>query len=327
MEKSNKSRVLLTRTVLEKYSDEEHLLSTNDIIKILRQEYGISVHRTTLAKDIKRLTDSGMDINCVHSTQNKYYVESRRFQLPELKLLVDAVASSKFITEKKSYELIKKLGRFTSVYNQERLKRNIRAESRVKPDNECSFYIVDAINTAINKNKKISFKYFDYDVKKQKILRNDGNEYIFSPYCLVWNGDYYYVVGFSDKHKDTSTFRVDRIESAPSVLNEDALPMPKDFNISDYFKTVFQMYDQRRRTVELKCTVDMMKIIIDRFGHEVKTRVLDSEHFKAVVTVALSPNFFGWLFGFGGKIKIIAPQNVKEQYIELLKAELENNTN
>lgn len=324
MEKDNKKRLMLMQKVLEKYSDEEHPITTAQIMNILEQEYGMKIHRTTVGKDINDLIEMDVDVQCVRSTQNKYFIGTRYFELPELKLLVDAVASSKFITEKKSYELISKLGGFASVYQQDEIKRNIQTESRIKPNNERSFYIVDAINTAINKNKKIRFTYFDYNINKEKVLRNDGKPYLFSPYSLVWNGDYYYVVGYSDKHMDIGVFRVDRIDSTPTILEESAMPMPRDFNISDYTKTVFQMYDAQRVTVELECTAEMMKVIIDRFGEDVKTEVVDAEHFKATVEVSLSPNFFGWLFGFGGKIKLISPQWVVEKYKEMLETEIYN---
>lgn len=324
MEKDNKKRLLIMKEILEKYSDEDHPITTVQIIDILKNEYGMSTHRTTVAKDIAGLEEMGVDVQSQRSTQNKYFVGSRHFELPELKLLVDAVASSKFITEKKSYELISKLSSFASTYQQETIKRNIRTESRVKPNNERTMYIVDSINDAINRGKKIKFKYYDYDIHKNKQLRNDGKAYTFSPYTLVWNGDYYYVVGYSDKHNSIGNFRVDRIDSTPEILFEMAVPMPSDFNVSDYIKKVFQMYDAKHETVQLKCTRDMMKVIIDRFDDDVPTKVVDENHFVATVEVALSPNFYGWLFGFGDKIRLIGPDNVVKEYRELLKKELDN---
>ncbi len=324
MEKDNKKRLMLMKEVLEKYSDEDHQLTTVQIMDILDREYGMKIHRTTVGKDITDLQDMDIDVQSQRSTQNRYFIGSRFFELPELKLLVDAVASSKFITERKSYELISKLGSFASTYQQESIRRNIRTESRIKPDNERSLYIVDSINDAINRGKKIKFKYFDYDVRKQKQLRNDGNAYVFSPYTLVWNGDYYYVVGYSDKHQNIGNFRVDRIESAPEILFDMAVPMPADFNISEYIRTVFQMYDAKHETIQLRCTADMMKVIIDRFGEEVETKVQDENHFIATTEVSLSPNFYGWLFGFGDKIRLTGPENVVKEYKALLKKELEN---
>ena len=194
--------------------------------------------------------------------------------------------------------------------------------SRIKPNNERSFYIVDCINDAINQGKKVQFTYFEYNASKEKVLRNDGKPYVFSPYTLVWNGDYYYVVGFSHKHGKTGTFRVDRIESTPEILEERAQPVPADFSISEYTKTVFQMYDEQRVTVELTCENEMMKVIIDRFGEDVYTEIIDSEHFKVRTQVSLSPNFFGWLFGFGEKIALTEPDRVVQRYKEMLEKAL-----
>ena len=322
MDKDNKKRLMLMKEVLEKYSDEDHPITTVQIMEILEKEYGMKVHRTTVARDVADLADMGVDVQSQRSTQNRYFVGSRYFELAELKLLIDAVASSKFISENKSYNLLSKLSSFASVYQQESVKRNIRIESRIKPDNERSLYIVDSINEAINKGKKIKFRYYDYDISKHKQLRNDGKPYVLSPYTLVWNGDYYYVVGYSDKHKSIGNFRVDRIESTPEILFDMAVPMPADFNISEYIRTVFRMYDACHETVQLKCTADMMKVIIDRFDDDVQTKVVDENHFIATVEVALSPNFYGWLFGFGDKIRLIGPDYVVEEYRGRLMDEL-----
>ncbi len=324
MEKENKIRVSLVQEILEKYSDENHPITTNQIVEYLIKDYGMPIHRTTVAKDVAALKNMGVDVQINRSTQNRYFIGSRYFELAELKLLIDAIASSKFISEKKSSLLVKKLDKFASIYQREEIKRNVCAEERIKPANEYSFYISDAINTAINKNKKISFLYYDYDNKKEKQLRNDGKPYKFSPYTLVWNGDYYYVVGFSDKHNKIGTFRVDRIYKIPDILDEEAVEMPNDFNIADFTKTVFQMYDSEHKKVKLRCDNALMKIIIDRFGEQADTRPLDENTFELIAEVSVSPNFFSWLFGFGGEIQITYPDDVKEKYIKMLKNTIDN---
>lgn len=324
MDKDNKKRLILMQEILEKYSDEEHPLTTATIMDILETEYGMKVHRTTVGKDIAQLLEMGVDVQCQRSTQNRYFVGTRYFEMPELKLLVDAVASSKFITEKKSNDLIAKLDRFASIYQRENIKRNICTESRIKPDNEYTFYIVDRINEAVNRKKQISFTYFEYDAEKNKVLRNNGNPYIFSPYTLVWNGDYYYMVGFSHKHSKLGTFRVDRICSTPEILADDAVEMSAEFNISEYTKKVFQMYDEEYVVVHLLCKNDMMKVIIDRFGDDVHTEICDDEHFIVITEVSLSPNFYGWMFGFGENIKLISPEYVKNIYRKMLSDELDS---
>lgn len=328
MENESKVRILYLYKILNELSDEAHPISTVELIKLLNDRYGVQAHRVTISKDIGVLEQCGADIVTINTTQNKYFIGSRLFELPELKLLIDAVESSKFITEKKSEELVKKLSSLASVNQAERLKRNLCTANRIKPGNEMIYYIVDAINEAINKKKKISFQYFEYDAKKEQKLKNGGKKYLFSPYTLAWNGDYYYMVGFSDKHNKIGAFRVDRIMSQPDIMDDDATPPPADFNIVDFTKSVFDMYDSEHIVVELRCDNSLMKTMIDRFGKDVSTKPYSISEFKATVEVSASPTFYGWVFGFGGKIEILSPKNVretyKEQVMQVLK-ELENN--
>ncbi len=322
MENEGKLRLLYTYKLLCELSDEEHPLSTNQLIELLRDRYGISTHRITLASDIQALQDFGVDIYKTGSSQNMYFIASRDFDLPELKLLMDAVASSKFITEKKSQELMKKLSGLASVNQAASLKRNLSAEGRLKQGNEKIYYIMDAINEAINRGVKISFKYFQYDVAKRRRLRHGGQVYVFSPYNLVWNGDYYYAVGYSDKHGGIACFRVDRIAGIPELLDETAQPQPEDFDVSVFLKTVFSMYNSPGSDVELTCQESTMDAVIDRFGEDVQTRINPDGTFTARAHVAVNPVFFGWVFGFGGKIKITAPEQVRQRYAELVRAAL-----
>ena len=220
-----KPRILYLKKILEERTDEEHPLSTTQLINILNDEYGISAHRTTVTKDIAALQEFGMDIVTIHSTQSKYFVASRKFELPELKLLIDAVESSKFITKKKSETLIEKIHTMTSPGQVAKLKRNNYVVNRIKPDNEQIYYIIDAINDAINAGKQISFQYYDYTGLKKKVLKNKGEVYKLSPYKLLWCGDYYYVLGYSEKKSKVINFRVDRIASKPEILDKDIIPM------------------------------------------------------------------------------------------------------
>ena len=236
-----KPRILYLLKVLQERTDEEHPLTTSQLIEILNTEFGIYAHRTTISKDIAALVDFGVDIVTIHSTQSKYFVASRKFELPELKLLIDAVESSKFITEKKSRALINKIHSLTSEGQVSKLKRNNYVAGRIKPDNEQIYYIVDTINDAINDGKKISFQYYDYTGLKKKVLKNKGEVYTLSPYHLVWCGDYYYVIGYSDKKNKVVTFRVDRIAANPKMLEADIVPQPDDFELADFTKEVFNM--------------------------------------------------------------------------------------
>lgn len=216
-------------------------------------DYGIAAHRVTIYEDVTQLKDFGVDIYTIKSTQNKYYLASRLFDLPELKLLIDAVESSKFITEKKSRVLSEKLTSLASVNQSSELKRNISITGRIKAGNEQIYYIMDALNAAINKGKKVSFPYFEFYAGKRKRLKNEGVPYVLSPYTLTWNGDNYYVVGWSDKHNKIATFRVDRIYQVPEILSEDAVPKPKKYNIGEFAEKAFQLYDSEHAEVELVC--------------------------------------------------------------------------
>ena len=313
-------RILYMYQLLLKYTDQDHPLTTNQIRALMEKEHGLTMHRTTVSSDVELLNYAGYPIHVKRSRANKYYLEEGQFQLAELKILIDAVESSKFITEKKSAELVEKLTRLTSETNAEDLKRHLYPSGRVKSGNEKGYYIVDAINSAINSGKRISFLYTDYNMKKQQILRNEGNPYTVSPYALVWNGDYYYLVGWYHEKERMNTFRVDRILTQPTVLREDAEPQPEDFDISKYTREVFRMYDtQETAAVTLLCDSSVMRGIIDKFGEDVRVRARDESHFAVTVTVCPSPTFYGWIFQWGGLIKIEGPADVKEGYFEIAR--------
>ena len=206
----SKSRLLYILKYLWQNTDAEHYATTADILAFLKGN-GISCDRKTIPGDIAKLCDIGIDIEEERSRENRYSLSSHLFTLPELKLLIDAVESSKFITVKKSAELIEKLSQMTSIHQAAELKSNLYVSERVKPLNEQIYYLVDNINTAINRGKQISFRYFHYDQHRKEVPNNDGKRYFFSPYCLVWNEDHYYAIGYSEKHRKLGTFRVDRI--------------------------------------------------------------------------------------------------------------------
>ena len=200
----------------------------------------------------------------------------------------------------------------------QRAKRNNYVVNRIKPDNEQIYYIIDAINDAINAGKQISFQYYDYTGLKKKVLKNKGEVYKLSPYKLLWCGDYYYVLGYSEKKSKVINFRVDRIASKPEILDKDIIPMPDDFDIENYTKEVFFMFSGEKVLVDLRCDNSLMKTMVDRFGEDVTTLAYDMTSFRVQTEVSASPTFFGWVFGFNGKVQILAPENLKEQYRQML---------
>lgn len=315
-----KERILYVMKILLQNTDEDHPLSTNEILAKLFQDYGITAHRTTLAKDVEALKAFGLDVVTLHSTQSKFFIGERVFELPELKLLIDAVESSKFITSRKTRSLISKIYRLTSVGQAELLRQNVSiAENRIKPDNEQIYYIVDAINEAIHQNRQISFLYYEYNADKKKVLKNNGEPYVLSPYHLVWSGDYYYLIGYSERRGKVVTFRVDRIAKVPELTKKTALPKPPGYDLTEFIKEVFQMYGGESTAVELQCKNELMKVMIDRFGESVTTLPCDKDSFRLIAEVAASPTFFGWVFSFGGDVKILSPKILIDQYKEKVR--------
>ena len=319
MDNDAKLRPLYLAKILYEMTDEDHYLTTAQLIQILEEKYGIKSHRQTIKAEIELLKQFGLEIEEVKSTQNRYNLYGRTFDAPELKLLIDAVESSKFITSSKSKELVKKIGTLASEYIAASLTRNVSCEGRIKPGNEKIYHIGDAINEAINKKKKISFQYFQYKVRKEQKLKHNGEPYVITPLHLVWNGDYYYMVGVYDYKQRIGNFRVDRIAKCPLILDEEGTPAPEDFDIDEYINTSFRMFNSEHAEVELICDNEVMDSIIDKFGTEVMTYANDMTSFRAVVNVAVNHVFYSWVFGFGGKVKIKGPEDVKQKYTDMLK--------
>ncbi len=316
-------RILYLYRMLMRNTDESHTLSTYEIIERMQKMHGVSMHRTTLARDIAVLRAAGIDVKTERRKAKHYYLTERPLSFPELRLLIDAVLSSKFITAKKSEALVGKLIALTDEPNADMLRRTVHVTGKAKSDNEKGYFIVDAINEGIHLGQKISFRYFDYDCMKDAVLKNGGKPYTVSPYDLIWDGDFYYLTGYCDERREIRTFRVDRIESRPDILDDEAVPKGRDYKVEKYTQEVFRMYaTQETADVRLLCQEDMMKFIIDKFGRNVRTKPLGDGRFRANVRVCLSPTFFRWVFGWDGRIAIEGPARVKEKYTQMLQAEM-----
>lgn len=319
-----KLRPLCLLRILKERTDEEHTLSTAQLCKILQDEYGLETFRTTIKTDVAVLQRAGFSIQETRSTQNQYNYIERDLDIPEIKLLIDAVMSSKFITRSKSDELAGKLTELAGPYKARELKRNLVVDGRIKPENEYAYMIVDVINQAINEKKKIKFQKIEYNVKKERVLHHGGETYIFSPYSLVWDGDFYYVVGYSDKYQSVGSHRVDRIYKRPEILDEAAIPPAIGFDINAYVNTMFRMYNAERFEIELQVDNSLMDAIIDKFGSDVTTYACDQQSFRVVATVSVGTTFFNWVFGFNGRVKIRGPENVRREYEALVKKAAES---
>ena len=314
-----KLRPLYLLQILQERTDEDNYLTTAQLASILKQRYGMEPHRTTIKGDIEVLQQAGFGIDERRSTQNQYRYLEREFEITELKTIIDAIASSKFIPEEKSDALIKKVTALAGIYKAQDLKRNVVVDGRGKLENKQIFYIIDTINEAINQHKKIRFRKIEYNVKKERVLHHGGEKYTFSPYSLVWDGDNYYVVGYSDKYENIGSHRVDRIAEQPEILDEPAVPPKAGFSVEKYVKTTFRMYNAPRKEVELLCDNGVMDAIIDQFGPDVHTYAGDLQNFRVIEEVAVGKVFFNWIFGFEGKVRIKAPVDVKEQYRQMVE--------
>ncbi len=312
---NTKAKLLYLAKILIEETDEEHPLSTNQLISRLNS-CGISVERKALYDDLETLESFGMDIGKIKSRSNLYFIGSRTLELPELKLLVDSVQASKFITEKKSAALIEKLEKMASVHNARALSRQVFVSGRVKTPNEHIYYNIDSIHCALAENKKISFKYFEWTINKKQEFRKNGEKYIQSPLGLSLADNNYYLIAYSDKYDKILHFRVDKMTDI-SVLNQAAKKPTEKFNISEYTNRTFNMFGGNNEKIELLVHNSLIGVIIDRFGKDISMLKADDEHFIAAVNVAASPAFLGWLMSFEGKMKVLSPKRVIEDIKKL----------
>lgn len=312
---NQKLKLLIMADMFRSETNENNPITISRIIENLSAS-GIAAERKSVYSDIESLSQYGMDIIKTGSSRNTgYYLGNADFQLSELKLLADAVACSRFITEKKSRELIGKISTLTNRYDAGDLKRNVIVSDRVKNMNEHIYYTVDAIEDAIRRKKKIRFLYFDFDRSKNKKYHNDKNYSEVSPYALCWREENYYLVGYYDKYQAVSNFRVDKIERVEIIEDEKRVEQPKGFNLADYTKKRFGMYSGEDTRVTLKVHNSLAGVIFDRFGKNNTTvTVIDDDWFSTNQPVTVSPIFFGWVMQFGDKMEITGPENVRNDF-------------
>jgi hypothetical protein len=310
-------RIIELLRFLYQQTDEVHAVTVSEMIEYLKSK-GIPSVRQTVYTDLEALDTAGIDIVQIKSTQNRYFIGSRIFEYPELKMLVDAVASSKVISAKKSQALIQKLGQLTSIQQAEQLQRLASLSSRVKPHNEKVYYIIDSIQTAILDQHQISFQYYEYTPEKKKILKHDGYRYILDPYALEWKNDHYYLIGYSHKHKGIAHFRVDRLTSV-EPLDSKFQPMP-DFDVAAYTNKMVDMFAaEHAEQVKLLCSNELMRVIIDHYGEDIEISPYDDTHFTVIIEVNPSGTFYGWVFKFMGKIRILSPQSCVDKMQDIAR--------
>lgn len=312
-----KTKLIWLLRILERYTDEEHLITVPRILELLAEQ-GVTAERKSVYDDIESLRELGYEIQQFRGRNGGYYLASRPFQLPELKLLADSVQASRFITRKKSDQLIKTLTQFTSEYQAQDLKRQVFASSRVKNMNETIYYNVDALHRAINQNKQVRFVYQEWNLNKKKTARRGGGVYQVSPWALLWEEENYYLVAW-EQDKGMRHYRVDKMTSI-HLINEPRQGS-EHFDpqqMRDYAKPMFSMFGGEVVSVQLRCDNSVIGPILDRFGTEVMVIPQDETHFTVYVDVVPSPPFFGWICGFGGKVEITQPLQVRQDFAQML---------
>lgn len=320
-----KLKLLYLAKILTEKTDENNRLTMDELIAALAQ-FGIEAERKSIYDDIAALQDFGMDIMMQRGRNGGYYIASREFELPELKLLVDAVQCSRFITEKKSHELIHKVESLASEPQARALQRQVYISGRVKTMNEGIYYSIDRLHEAISAGTQIKFRYFewalDYHAQPpiQKHFRKDGAFYHISPWALTWDDENYYLVGFDSAADQIRHYRVDKMEQL------EVLPEPREgrqhfedaFDIVSYSRKMFGMFSGAEKTVTLVCENRFIGVIRDRFGADVMVRRHSDTQFSVSVTVAVSPQFFSWVFGLGGAVTIVSPDEVRAAFQQQL---------
>ena len=317
---NQKLKMLYIVRLFSRETDDAHKLTMPEIISKLAAE-GVNADRKTLYQDFDELRRFGFDIISEKDGHGfYYYLGSRDFELPELKLLVDSVQSSKFITDKKSDQLIKKLESLVSRYEGSQLHRQVIISGRVKTMNESIYYNVDKLHAAINSDRQIRFRYYDWNLEKKLKPRYDGMWYQRSPWALMWDDEMYYLVVYDSKHDNVTHYRVDKMKEI-SILDEprEGKEAFKRFNLADYTKSLFGMYAGEETRVTLECENYMVGVMIDRFGKDIIIAPSGENHFQTVVTVAVSSHFLGWIVSLGGSVRIVGPDKVVGQMKNMVK--------
>lgn len=321
---SVKLRTLYLMQILLQKTNEEHPLNATGLAKEL-EYYGMTIDRKTVYKDVEILRDFGLDVQQAKGTGGGYFIGSRDFELAELKVLVDTVQSSKFITSRKSMELIKKLSLLTNEFEARQLQRDVFIYNRIKSSSETIYYIVDDLQNAIRNNKQIRYKYGGWNMQKKLEPVEKGKEFHVSPWALTWSDGNYYLIGYQHDTRDIRHYRVDKIQKLV-ICDEprEGKEYFKNFDLALVMKKTFGMFRGKDEQVTLECDKSMIGVIIDRFGKECMLIPVDEEHFHVNTLISISPQFYGWLSGLSGKVNIYSPKHVREDYKKYLEGILKN---
>lgn len=314
---NQKCKILMIRDLLEE-TDEKNPMTVADFIRKLKDR-GVQAERKSVADDLWTLQEYGMDIESVAVGKSKgYYLASRTFEIAELKMLVDSVQAAKFLSPKKTERLIKKLATLSSREEATLLRRQLYVSDRGKTDNESVFYNIDAIHGAIAGDREITFIYWQYDLRKKRMPRRNGARYRVSPFALVWDDEFYYLIAYDAEDACIKHYRVDKMNGITVCETErQGKEVFKTIDMSVYTSRNFSMFAGEEADVVLECDAGLIGVIVDRFGTDVSIHT-DGNRFTAYVKVAVSEQFFGWVAALDGAVRIVSPQAVKEQFLAML---------
>ena len=315
---NQKTKLLHLARMLLRQTDEDHPLTVAQIIEALARE-DIKAERKSIYDDLEALRLFGLDVQCRKGKTPGWFIGSREFELPELKLLMDAVQSSRFITQRKSSELIHKLESQASVHQARQLQRQVYVDRRVKTMNESIYYTIDKLHTAIANRKTVTFLYFEYNVRKEKVYRHDGRRYTVSPAGLIWDNENYYLAGYDHRSKEMRHYRVDKMADLAVTF----LPLtgvPEHFDMAAYAGKHFGMFSGREGQVTLRCRSSLVGVVLDRFGLDAILIPDGETHFIVTVSAVVSPQFLGWLFGLVDGVQLLRPQWAVEELRRQLSA-------
>lgn len=320
---NQKLKCLYLRQFLLENTDEAHPVTVSQMIDYLAR-HDIAAERKSIYDDIDGLRSYGLDVEYRKAQDGGYFIANREFQLPELKLLVDAVQSSKFLSLRKSNELIAKLEKLASRHEAQALRRQVYVTHRIKNMNESIYYNVDALHSAIAAGSRITFRYFDWDMNGKKKYRHEGKRYRISPWALLWDDENYYLVGYDAEHAERRHYRVDKMESITQTGEERlGKELFAGFDPAAYSRKVFGMYGGEPQKVTLRFESSMSNIVFDRFGRELILTPDREGGFTVTVEVVPSPQFFAWLTGLGAPVKILSPQPIVQQFCDYLQSVLD----
>lgn len=311
---NQKKKLLVLRELLLKHSDEEHPISVKDMIAEL-ERHDIKAERKSLYDDMETLRSFGLDVQSRKGASPGWFIGERDFELAELKLLVDAVQSSRFITRKKSDTLIRKLEGLASVHQAKALQRQVFVSGQVKTMNESVYYNIDKLHTAVGQRQSVCFRYFDYNSRKEKVFRREGRYYTVTPYGLVWDNENYYLVGSDGEKGDVRHYRVDKMHG---IELGDKVAVG-EFDMVGYSQRYFGMFSGVAADVRLKVREELAHIVLDRFGQEVMLIPGTDGTFTVTVHVVVSPQFWGWVFALGDGVEVCSPGWAVEQFQEKLQ--------